>query len=105
VHHYENGFLYVFNPQKIMFAQGNREEKQRISDLVQMAEKPERIADMFAGIGYFTIPMAAEGAYVHSMEINPVAYSYLNTNIAMNGLSGHVQTAHGDCRNLLAGIL
>jgi tRNA wybutosine-synthesizing protein 2 len=58
---------------------------------------------MFAGIGYFTIPMAGSGAYVHAMEINPVAFGYLNRNIGENGLSDRVGTSLGDCRDLLTG--
>ncbi|MCX6682831.1 MAG: methyltransferase [Methanoregula sp.] len=102
--HHENGFTYVFDPRSVMFAQGNREEKQRMAGLVKTAEKPERVADMFAGIGYFTIPMAGCGADVHAMEINPVAFRYLQQNIMENRLSDRVQAACGDCRNLLSGI-
>jgi tRNA wybutosine-synthesizing protein 2 len=104
VRHYENGFTYVFDPRSVMFAQGNREEKQRMAGLVKTAEQPERVADMFAGIGYFTIPMAGCGADVHAMEINPVAFRYLQQNVLENRLSDHVQAACGDCRNLVSGI-
>ena len=37
------------------------------------------------------------------MEINPVAFGYLNRNVAANGLSDRVITNLGDCRNLLTG--
>jgi tRNA wybutosine-synthesizing protein 2 len=101
--HHESGFTYIFDPRKVMFAQGNREEKMRLARLVQSDGVPVRVADMFAGIGYFTIPLAGSGAQVHAMEINPVAFEYLNRNITANGLSDRVTTNLGDCRNLLTG--
>jgi len=101
VRHHENGHIYILDPKKIMFAQGNREEKRRMADIIRTAGKTERVADMYAGIGYFTIPMAAIGAFVHAIEINPVAFGYLQRNIEQNALSGHVEASCGDCRDLL----
>jgi tRNA wybutosine-synthesizing protein 2 len=103
VRHHENGYTYILDPGKVMFAQGNRSEKMRIAQLVRRSAPGERVADMFAGIGYFTIPMAGSGAYVHAIEINPVAFGYLNRNIEENGLSDRVGTSLGDCRDLLTG--
>ena len=75
----------------------------RMARLVREGAKDARVADMFAGIGYFTIPMAGSGARVHAMEINPVAFGYLQRNIAENGLGDRVEAACGDCRTLLSG--
>ncbi len=104
VEHRESGYMYILDPCQVMFSQGNRNEKMRLARLVANSGKTERIADMFAGIGYFTIPMAGAGADVHAMEINPVAFGYLNRNIAANGLDGRVTTSPGDCRDLLVGV-
>jgi tRNA wybutosine-synthesizing protein 2 len=103
VRHQENGFTYIFDPQKVMFSMGNRNEKMRIGRLIQAGSGHERVADMFAGIGYFTIPMASAGAHVHAMEINELAFRYLEQNIAENHLSGRITTALGDSRALLSG--
>jgi tRNA wybutosine-synthesizing protein 2 len=103
VRHHENGYTYILDPGKVMFAQGNRSEKMRIAQLVRNSAPDERVADMFAGIGYFTIPMAGSGAGVHAMEVNPVAFGYLNRNVGENGLSDRVETSLGDCRDLLTG--
>jgi tRNA wybutosine-synthesizing protein 2 len=103
VEHHENGYTYFLDPGKVMFAKGNRNEKLRIAELVRRSEAVERVADMFAGIGYFTLPMAGSGASVHAMEINPIAYEYLNRNICENGLSGRITSSLGDCRDLLTG--
>ena len=104
VEHRENGYSYILDPAKVMFAQGNRNEKMRIARLIQDSDAAERVADMYAGIGYFTIPMAGSGASVHAMEINPVAFSYLERNIRRNGLSGRVDAVQGNCRDLLYGM-
>ena len=58
---------------------------------------------MFAGIGYFSIPLAGTGADVHAMEINPVAFGYLVRTIEANGLSGRITPSFGDSRRLLSG--
>ena len=104
VRHRENGYTYILDPTKVMFAQGNRVEKMRMAQLVHRSATRERVADMFAGIGYFTIPIAGAGASVHAMEINPVAYRFLERNVCTNNLSGRVVASSGDCRNLLTGI-
>jgi tRNA wybutosine-synthesizing protein 2 len=103
VEHHENGYAYIFDPRLVMFSQGNHLEKMRMAGLVEKSGKPERVADMFAGIGYFSIPMAGSGAHVHAMEINPVAFDYLNRSIERNGLECRVSTSLGDCRDLLTG--
>lgn len=103
VRHHENGYTYILDPRRVMFSQGNREEKLRMAALVQESGQHERVADMFAGIGYFTIPIAGSGGHVHAMEINPVAYEYLERNSAANGLSDRITTSAGDCRDLLSG--
>ena len=69
--HKESGFSYILDPEKVMFSMGNREEKARIAGMVRSSPRTERIADMFAGIGYFSLPLAGAGADVHAMEINP----------------------------------
>ncbi|WP_243669801.1 hypothetical protein [Methanoculleus chikugoensis] len=101
VRHREQGCTFFLDPTRVMFAQGNRNEKARIAALVRPGE---RIADMFAGIGYFTIPAAMSGARVHAMEINPIAFEYLQRNIMANHVRGRAAGELGDCRELLSGV-
>ncbi len=101
--HREQGVLYCLDPAELMFCHGNRGEKTRMARLVAEGRPRPRVADMFAGIGYFTIPIALAGGMVHAMECNPVAYSRLLVNIEQNGVSGAVIPEHGDCRDLLCG--
>ncbi|MEN6342025.1 MAG: SAM-dependent methyltransferase [Methanospirillum sp.] len=99
--HRENGLVYLLDPSRVMFSGGNREEKARIAGLVRPGE---RTADLFAGIGYFTLPAARAGASVHAMEINPAAFGYLEANLVRNGLRDRVEAECGDCRDLLRGV-
>ena len=101
VRHREEGYTFILDPGRVMFAQGNRNEKARIAALVRPGE---RVADMFAGIGYFTIPAASSGATVHAMEINQTAFEYLQRNIIENHVADRVRAEVGDCRALLSGV-
>jgi len=101
--HREGGFSFILDPEKVMFSMGNREEKARIARMVHGNSRTERVADMFAGIGYFSIPLAGAGASVHAMEINPVAFDYLNKSVLTNNLSDRITPSLGDCRTLLSG--
>ena len=94
--HQENNCFYKLDVRKIMFAKGNINERARIASLVK---KNEIIVDMFAGIGYFTIPVAklANLKQVYAFELNPLAYSYLKENIKLNKVENKVKVIKGDC--------
>ncbi len=93
--HKENGCLFKLDAMKIMFSQGNLAEKKRMSKL----GKDETVVDMFAGIGYFSIPMAvhAKPKKIISIEINPVSFGYLKENIALNMVEDIIEPIAGDC--------
>lgn len=98
--HKENGCRYWLDPQQVMFSQGNRAEKARLSSVVRPGE---RVADMCAGIGYFSLPLGLAGATVDAFELNPVSYRYLLRNIQENRLEERVRGFCGDCRALITG--
>lgn len=100
----EHGCRYFLDPSRVMFAQGNLHERHRIAELVRREGRSERIADMCAGIGYFSIPVALAGAHVHAMEISPAAHAYLLRNVEENGVRDRVEVSLGDCRELLRGV-
>jgi tRNA wybutosine-synthesizing protein 2 len=81
--HKENYCKFKFDVSKIMWSKGNTGERLRMSKL---PEKNETIIDMFAGIGYFTIPMAvhAKPKKIYAIEINPTSHGYLCENIRLN---------------------
>lgn len=94
--HKENYVLYKLDVAKIMYSQGNFYERKRMSTL----GKDEYVVDMFAGIGYFTLPMAvhAKPRRIDAIELNPVSYGYLCENIRLNKIEGIVNPINGDCR-------
>lgn len=93
--HKENGCLFKLDAMKVMFSQGNLAEKKRMSKL----GKDEIVIDMFAGIGYFSIPMAvhAKPKKIYSIEINPVSSGFLKENIALNRVGDIIEPIAGDC--------
>ena len=99
--HRESGLSYLLDVRTVMFSQGNRSEKSRVSGQVRPGE---RTCDMFAGIGYFTLGLARAGALVHAIEINPVSFQYLVKNGQMNHLTRHIRAVCGDCRYRISGV-
>jgi len=96
----ENGIYYGFDVTKVMFASGNTDERMRMRNQDCTGET---VVDMFAGIGYFTLPLAKfSGARrVFACEKNPESYEFLCKNIINNGLQDTVIPILSDNRNLL----
>lgn len=95
----ENGIRYRFDVTKVMFASGNVDERMRMRELDCTGET---VVDMFAGIGYFTLPIArfAGARRVFACEKNPESYRYLLSNIRENGVSDVVIPMLGDNRSI-----
>ncbi len=96
----ENGICYRFDVIKVMYASGNTNERMRMKNLDCAGET---VVDMFAGIGYFTLPLARfSGARrVFACEKNPESYGFLVGNIKDNGVSDVVIPILADNRALL----
>ncbi len=97
--HLESGIRYRLDPTKVMFSSGNFDEKQRMASLDC---RGGTVVEMFAGIGYFTLPLAVKAGAerVVACEINPVAADFLRTNIRLNGVEDKVSIFLGDNRDL-----
>ncbi len=95
--HRENHCFFKLDVAKIMWSKGNTGERRRMANLV---EDDEIIVDMFAGIGYFSIPMAVHSnpAKIYSLEINPVSYGYLTENVILNKVEDVIEPILCDCR-------
>ena len=95
----ENGIRYGFDVTKVMFASGNTDERMRMRNLDCTGET---VVDMFAGIGYFTLPLAKfSGARrVFACEKNPESYEFLGRNVKDNEVSDVVIPILGDNRDL-----
>lgn len=94
--HNEHGCKFLMDVTKVMWAKGNLSERKRIADQVKPGEE---VLDMFAGIGYFTIPIAVHNptAKIKSIEKNPNAIHYLKENVKLNKLN-NVTIIQGDSK-------
>ncbi|SIR90963.1 class I SAM-dependent methyltransferase [Natronorubrum thiooxidans] len=99
--HTEHGTRYGLDPSKVMFSPGNQAERARMGEHVA---PDEHVFDMFAGIGYFTLPMARAGAQVTATELNPTAFRYLLENAVLNDVADRVDAYLADCRDLAGEI-
>jgi len=97
VEHKEHGIIYKFDITKIMFSQGNLYERKYLPTLV---EKGETVVDMFAGIGYFSLPLGklSPAQKIYSIELNPLAYEFLVENIKLNDLEDKIIPILGDSK-------
>ena len=91
----ENKCLFKLDLSKVMWSKGNVNERLRIAKLVRDGET---VLDMFAGIGYFSIPMGvhANAKRIISIEINPNSHYYLCENIELNKCD-NIAPVLGDC--------
>jgi len=94
--HVEDGIRFRLDVAKIMFSSGNLAERTSLAARVRPSEV---VVDLFAGIGYFAIPVAvrARPSRVYACEANPAAFAYLEANIRRNRAS-NVVPLRGDCR-------
>ena len=93
----EQGIRQSFDLTRIMFSRGNVSEKIRFGKLVKAGEM---VLDMYAGIGYFTLPALVHGKarHVYCCEWNEDAADALRINLQDNGVQDRATVLTGDCR-------
>ena len=98
VDHKEHGVIYRFDFTKIMFSMGNLNERKFLSTLVK---ENEVIVDMFAGIGYFSLPIAkhSKPKIIYSIELNLDSFKFLTENIKINHLDDIIVPINGDSKS------
>ncbi|XP_015926255.1 tRNA wybutosine-synthesizing protein 2 homolog [Parasteatoda tepidariorum] len=97
--HTDNKIKYAYDVKHCMFSAGNISEKLRIA---QLSCEGETIVDMYAGIGYFTLPFLvhAKAPKVHACEWNPHAVEALSKNLILNGVKNKCVIHYGDNREV-----
>jgi tRNA wybutosine-synthesizing protein 2 len=96
--HHELGCKFKLDVSKIMWSKGNHAERQH---MIHVAKPHEIVVDMFAGIGYWSIPIAKHTKVkeIFAIEKNPVSFRYLQENIRANYVTNIIPIL-GDCRNV-----
>ncbi|XP_035698037.1 tRNA wybutosine-synthesizing protein 2 homolog [Branchiostoma floridae] len=99
VGHTDNGIRYTFDVTRCMFSPGNITEKLRVA---RMGCEGQTVVDLYAGIGYFTLPFLVHGkaAEVHACEWNPAAVEALQKNLQINKVQDRCTVHHGDNRQV-----
>jgi tRNA wybutosine-synthesizing protein 2 len=100
----QNSVNYRWYPLHTMFCRGNIEEKIRISKLC-LAQQ-EVLLDLYAGIGYWVIPLmklqANKVKHVFACDMNPWSIKALGENIALNKIDNNIVTiCEGDNRQFI----
>lgn len=100
--HQENHCRFKLDVTRVMLSKGNLSERGRVPRLVKPGET---VADLFAGIGYFSIPIArnANPRQVYSVEKNPSSFRYLRENIRLNRVQSRITPMLGDCMEVNLG--
>ena len=96
--HIENGVRFSFDCAQVMFSSGNAKARIHFGTAVEATN--EVVLDMFAGIGYFTIPLAVGSncRSVIALEKNPRSAHFLWANAVQNHVGHKVVVLVGDNR-------
>jgi len=95
VSHKEHGIEYSFDVTKSMFSAGNLPERGRMGEFDC---KGETILDLYAGIGYYTLPLLVRSgaAHIHACEWSEDAVFALKHNLVANGVNEFCTVHAGD---------
>lgn len=89
-----------------MFSRGNVTEKKRFG--ASLVQRGERVLDLYAGIGYYTLPalLLGNAQHVYACEWNPDALLALRYNLTQNGVNDDdkVTVIAGDSRKVLGSL-
>ncbi|MBN1389928.1 MAG: class I SAM-dependent methyltransferase family protein [Candidatus Thermoplasmatota archaeon] len=96
--HVENNLRFKLDPSLVYFSPRLATERMRIAGMVG----EERVLDMFAGVGPFSITIASLGKAVGvvGIDLNPDSIRYFNANIVLNSMEDRVEAHLGDARDI-----
>jgi tRNA (guanine37-N1)-methyltransferase len=98
--HREQGCLFKVDLSRVFFSPRLSTEHQRVALLV---DKGERVVDMFAGAGPFSILIAKRvgDVRVEAIDANPQAIELVRENARANKVESRVNAHLGDARNIV----
>jgi tRNA wybutosine-synthesizing protein 2 len=82
----EGGTKYIVRADAVMFCSGNGTERMHFRTAVKCREH-DTVVDMFAGVGYFTVPLSCNDAApgrIFAIEKNPMSARLLCLNVVNN---------------------
>ena len=98
--HRESGCLFAVDAEKCYFSPRLFYERMRIAKLVKNGEV---VVNMFAGVGCFSITTAkhSNAKKVYSIDVNPVAFQFMQENVRANRVYGKVIPILGDAKEVI----
>ena len=92
----ESGVDNGYPMTQCMFSAGNVNERRRMGEV---ASEGEVVVDLYAGIGYYTLPALVHGgSTAHACEWNPEAVKALRWGLEANGVGDRCTIHEGDNR-------
>jgi len=98
----EHGARFYVDVSKVYFTPRLSYERERVASMTRDGEK---VLNMFAGAGPFTIHIAKRGGYVYSIDINPHAIEYHYINNILNKVEDRVILYRDDASRVVEGKL
>ncbi|GBE77437.1 tRNA (guanine(37)-N1)-methyltransferase [Sparassis crispa] len=99
--HHEANCRFTFDFTQVYWNSRLNHEHERI---VQLFSPQDVIADVFAGVGPFSIPAAKKGCGVLANDLNPKSYKYLRQNIDDNKVTQLVRPSCEDGRGFIGDV-
>jgi tRNA (guanine37-N1)-methyltransferase len=98
--HREHGCLFKVDLSKVFFSPRLSTEHQRVA---RMVGSGERIVDMFAGVGPFSVLIAKSvgDVRVEMIDVNPEAVELARENVRANKVESRVSVHLGDARDVI----
>jgi tRNA (guanine37-N1)-methyltransferase len=98
--HKESGCLFSVDVAKCYFSPRLSYERMRIARQIRNGEV---IVNMFSGVGFFSIVIAkhSNAEKVYSIDVNPVAFKYMQENVRLNRVYGKVIPLLGDAKEII----
>lgn len=95
----ESGAIMKLDPAKVYFTPRLSHERERIAAMVKPNEK---IGAFFAGVGPFPLVIfkKEQKTKMYAIELNPIAFKYLQQNIILNNALNSIFPSLGDVRKI-----